>query len=116
MSLLCWNCQELRNQHTENQLTELVWEKDPSIVFLAETWTNEARLILIQDRLKFKHKLITPRRNKSGGLVMYWKEEVDLTIETLSKNHIDATICKNKEGEKHKHMFLRTTNVLAHCT
>ena len=116
MSLLCWNCQELGNQHTENQLAELVWAKDPFIVFLAETWSNEARLILIQDRLKFKHRFITPRRNKSRGLVMYWKEEVDLTIETLSKNHIDATICKNKEGEKHKHMFLRTTNVLAHCT
>ena len=64
MSLLFWNCQELRNQHTENQLAELVWAKDPSIVFLAETWTNEARLILIQDRLKFKHIFITPRRNK----------------------------------------------------
>ncbi|KAL4620439.1 hypothetical protein ACB092_06G154000 [Castanea dentata] len=30
---------------------------------------------------------------------MYWKEEFDLRIETFSKNHIDATICKNKEGE-----------------
>ena len=31
--------------------------------------------------------------------MMYWKEEFDLTIETFSKNHIDATIYKNKEGE-----------------
>ena len=30
---------------------------------------------------------------------MYWKENFDLTIETFSKTHIDATICKNKEGE-----------------
>ena len=76
-----------------------MWAKDPSVVFLAETWTDEARLIFIQDCLKFKHRFIAPRRNKSGGLVMYWKEEFDLTIETFSKNHIDATICKNKEGE-----------------
>ena len=66
---------------------------------LAETWTDEARLILIQEHLKFKHIFIAPRRNNSGGLVMYWKEEFDLAIETFSKNHIDATICKNKEGE-----------------
>ena len=71
MSLLCWNCRGLRNQRTENQLAELVWAKDPSIVFLAETWTDEARLIFIRDLLKFKHRFIAPRRNKSGGLVMY---------------------------------------------
>ena len=71
MSLLCWNCRGLGNQRTENQLAELVWAKDPSIVFLAKTWTDEARLIFIQDRLKFKHRFIAPRRNKSGGLVMY---------------------------------------------
>ena len=31
--------------------------------------------------------------------MMYWKEQFDLTIETFLKNHIDATICKNKERE-----------------
>ena len=67
-------------------------------MFLAETWTDEARLILIQDRLKFKHRFIAPRRNKSRGLVMYWKEGFDLTIETFSKNHIDATFSKTRKG------------------
>ena len=99
MSLLCWNCRGLRNLRTKNQLAKLVRAKDPSVMFFAETWTDEARLILIQDHLKFKHRFIAPRRNKSGGLMMYWKEEFDLTIKTFSKNHIDATICKNKEGE-----------------
>ena len=70
---------------------------------------DEARLILIQDHLKFKHRFIAPRRNKLGGLVMYWKEEVDLIIYTFSKNHIDATICKNKEGGVEIHRFLRRT-------
>ena len=68
-------------------------------MFLAKTWMDETRLILMQDRLKFKHSVVAPRRNKLGGLVMYWKEKFDLTIETFSINHIDATICKNKEGK-----------------
>ena len=76
-----------------------MWAKDPSNVFLAKPWTDEARLILIQDCLKFRHKFVASRRNKLGGLVMYWKEEFDLTIETFSKKHINATICKNKEEE-----------------
>ena len=49
MSLLCWNYQGLGNQHTENQLAELVWAKDPFVMFLVETWMDEARLIFIQD-------------------------------------------------------------------
>ena len=98
MSLLCWNYQGLGNRCTENQLAELVWAKDPFVMFLVETWMDEARLIFIQDCLKFKHRFIAPRRNKSGGLVMYWKEEFDLTIETFSKNHIDATFAKTRKG------------------
>ena len=99
MSIICWNCRGLRNQRTKDQLADMVWAKDPSIVFLAETWTGEARLTHIQDRLKFKNKFVAPRRHRVGGLVIYWKEEFDLTIEIFSKNHIDATIKKNKTEE-----------------
>ena len=77
----------------------MVWTKDPSILFLADTWMDEARLTQIQDHLKFKNKFVAPRRHKAGGLVIYWKEEFDLTIENFSKNHIDATIKKNKTEE-----------------
>ena len=77
----------------------MVWAKNHSVVFLAETWMDEARLVLIQDRIKFKHKFVASRRNKVGGLVIFWKEDFDLTIETFSKNHIDTTVNKNKVEE-----------------
>ena len=99
MSILCWNSRGLENSWTENQLADLVWAKDPSFVFLAKTWTNEARLCQVQDRLKFKNKFVGPRRNKVRGLVVFWKEKFDLMVETFSKNHIDMTIMKNTEDE-----------------
>ena len=99
MSLLCWNCSGLGNQRTENQLVDMVRAKDPSVVFIAETWTNEARLILVQDKIKFKHTFVAPIRNKAGGLVIFWKEDFDLNIETFSKNHIDTIVNKNKDDE-----------------
>ena len=68
-------------------------------MFLAETWTDEARLIRVQDHLKFKHKFIALRRNKSRGLVIFWEEDFDLTIETFLNNHIDDMINKNKLEE-----------------
>ena len=79
----------------------MVRAKDPSVVFIAETWTDEARLVLVlvQEKIKFKNKFIAARRNKAGGLVIFWKEDFDLTIETFSKNHIDTTVNKNKAKE-----------------
>ena len=99
MSILCWNCRGLGNQRIENQLVEMVWEKDPSVVFLAETWTDEARLMLVKEHLKMKNKFVAPRRNKTRCLVIFWKEDFDLTVETFSEYHIDCTLNKNKERE-----------------
>ena len=99
MSLLVWNCRGLGNLRTEDQLAELVWAKDPSIVFLAETWTDKDRLVQVQRWIDFKDMLEVPRRNKVGGLVIFWKEDFDLSSETFSPNHIDSTINKNKEDE-----------------
>ena len=53
MSLLVWNCRELGNLRTEDQLTDFVWAKDPSIVFLVKTWTDKASLEQVQRRIQF---------------------------------------------------------------
>ena len=99
MSLLVWNCRGLGNPRTEDQLAELVWAKDPAVMFLAETWTNKDRLVQVQRRIEFKNMIEVPRRNKAGGFVIFWKEDFDLSIENFSPNHIDSTINKGKENE-----------------
>ena len=99
MSLLCWNCHELGNQHTVNQLADMVWAKDPSILFIAETWMDKVRLTRIQNRLDYRHKFVVPRKNKACGLVLFWKDEFNLEVKTFLKNHIDTTINKTTEDE-----------------
>ena len=51
MSFLVWNCRGLGNPCTENELVEMVRAKDPSVMFLVETWVDEARLkqVLTED-------------------------------------------------------------------
>ena len=44
MSLLVWNCRGLENLRTEDQFADWVWAKDLSVMFLAETWADKARL------------------------------------------------------------------------
>ena len=47
MSCLVWNCRRLGNPRIGRELVELVQAKDPSVVFLAETLTDDARLEFI---------------------------------------------------------------------
>ena len=44
MNLLALNYHELGNPCTERELGEIIWAKDPSVIFIAETWADEARL------------------------------------------------------------------------
>ena len=99
MSLLVWNCCGLGNPCIEDQLADLVWAKDPSVVFIAETWTDKARLERVQRKIQLKHMFESPRRVKASGLALFWKEDFPLDIETFSPNHNDTTITKNQINE-----------------
>lgn len=91
------NCRGLGNQHTKKELEVVIREKDPSAVFLAETQANEARLKEIKRNLDFKILFFVERNNRGGGLALYQRNSIVLTVETFSKNHIDAINNKGKE-------------------
>ena len=77
----------------------LVWAKDPSIMFIVETWADEARLKDVKRKIQFDNMFVVPRANQGGGLVLFWKESVEVSVEGFDKNHIDAIVNKNKEHE-----------------
>ena len=56
MSLLLWNCCGLGDPRTENELVRLIQAKNLSIVFIAETWIDEARLDQILSKINFDQK------------------------------------------------------------
>ena len=93
-----WNCPGLGNLVTEKELRDLIWAKNLSIVFIAETRLDEARLKEIKRKLKFDHMFLVPRIHKGGGLVLFRKGSMNLQVETSSKNHIDCIIRGGSEG------------------
>ena len=94
-----WNCRGLGNPRTGRELMELVREKDPSVVFLSETLTDDGRLEFIQSSINFDHRWVVPRVGRSGGLVLYWRSSINLSIEGSDKYYIDAVINKDEESE-----------------
>ena len=73
--------------------------KFPAMVFLTETLTNDARLEFVQSSIGFDHRCVVPRVGRSGGLVLYWKASINLTVEGSNRHYIDAVIDKNTENE-----------------
>ena len=63
-----WNCRGLGNLHIEKELGVLDWAKDPSILFIVETWKDEIKLKYIKRNLEFDHVFVVPRNNRGGGL------------------------------------------------
>ena len=61
MSCLAWNCCGLGNLRTGKELVEIIRAKVPSVVFLAETLTDEARLDTIQRNIEFDHQWVVQR-------------------------------------------------------
>ena len=53
MSLLLWNCCGLGDPRTENELVRLIQAKNLSVVFIAKTWIDEARLDQILSKINF---------------------------------------------------------------
>ena len=68
----------LGNLCTGKELIDLVWAKDPSTMFLAETWVEEARLKELQRNLNYENMFFVPRNNRVGGLVLYRRNTIDV--------------------------------------
>ena len=71
MNLLCWNCRGLENRQTVQELGDLVQTQDPAVVFLAEIWLDEARLVSIHDSLQFSHHNRVSKISRAGGLALF---------------------------------------------
>ena len=99
MSLLMWNYRGFGNPHTQRELGDYIKAKDPTVVFLAKTQADDARLKRVLRNFEFKNKWSAPSNNCGGGLVLLWKESISLKVEDSSKYCIDTIIDKNTPKE-----------------
>ena len=98
MSLLVQNCRGLGNLHIRKELEVLIRPKDPFVMFLAETWADEARLKEVQRNIKFDNLFYVERNLRGGGgLVLYCKNSIDIHVDSFFKYHIDSIINKGSD-------------------
>ena len=68
-------------------------------MFLVETWLDKVRLEDIRVKLNFGGMVEVCRDTRGGGIVIFWRKEVDFSLGTFSPNFIDGILNKGKEDE-----------------
>ena len=68
-------------------------------MFIAETWVDEARLDRTLGNINFDQKWVVPRTTRGGGLVLFWKNSVNLTVVDSHKYYINVIINKSGNDE-----------------
>jgi hypothetical protein len=75
-----------------SNLCLLVEEKRPTILFLMETKLQRTKMTCLRVKLGFDSMFVVDSVGRSGGLALFWKEDVQLEIQNYSNRHINAVI------------------------
>ena len=92
MNCISWNCHGLGQTRAVLELTNLVKMYAPSIVFLMETKSREGYLKKLCAKLHLENVFIVPRINTSGGLALYWRNDIDLKVMNSFTSYINTVV------------------------
>ena len=92
MRALAWNCRSASRSLTIRAIKELIRESCPVLVFLSETKLKSAGIDKIKSKLNFFDSYCVDAIGKAGGLVLFWRMDVDLKVVLSDDNAIVALI------------------------
>jgi exonuclease III len=90
MSCICYNYHGLGSDATVRELHELVKLFKPNVLCVVETQLHKSRVEGLAKRLGYDHGFAVSSTGCSGGLGMFWNNEIKLDILPYSHYHIDA--------------------------
>lgn len=70
----------------------LIFNKDPTIVFLCETKSSVLCMERLRAKFQFVRSFSVASWARFGGLCVFWKEEANLGLRSYSNNHIDLDV------------------------
>lgn len=71
---------------------DLQKRESPDILFLSETKMNWKRIERIRWLMSMPNMVAKDCKGCSGGLALFWRRGVEVTVKSLSKYHIDAFV------------------------
>ncbi|KAA3472611.1 reverse transcriptase [Gossypium australe] len=95
MKIISWNVCGLGNPRAVRRLRYMLKQHNPNLVFFMETKINDKRMERIRKRSGFVNGIDVGAEGSKGGLCLAWREEVNVSLRTFSKSHIDVLIEDN---------------------
>lgn len=92
MNFIAWNCRGLGSPGAVDSLHDLVKHKTLALIFLTETKSFTHEMMRVKHRLHFKSGIFVDPIGRAGGLALLWDDTVDITLRSMSKNHIDVFV------------------------
>ncbi|CAH9118852.1 unnamed protein product [Cuscuta europaea] len=92
MAVVSWNCRGLGNLATVQVLADLVQTKRPDILYLMETKSNADYCEDIRKKLDFHYCVSVDSVGLSGGLCLFWREQVHVEVRKMENNFIDCSV------------------------
>ncbi|EPS61587.1 hypothetical protein M569_13207, partial [Genlisea aurea] len=86
-----WNCQGMGSPWTVRRLKELIVQFSPSFIFLCETKCSSCKLSWVKNHYPY-FGFFVDAVGASGGLALFWKKELDVSLLSYSKWYIDVSI------------------------
>ena len=80
MKTISWNCRGIGNPATARELRDLAKAYAPSILFIMKTQIDKYRVENLRYSLGFDSSFAVKSSGRSGGLGLFWKNDVSLDV------------------------------------
>jgi exonuclease III len=92
MSTFLWNCRGLGNAATVQELRDFAREFAPSILCVVETQIHKSRVESLAGTLGYDNAFAVSSTGRSGGLGIFWNNDIKVDCLPYSQYHIDAVV------------------------
>lgn len=95
MNILSWNCRGLGTLRTVRVLGDLIKAHNSNFLFLSETISFANKIEELRIKLGFAQCFSVDKVGRSGGLTIFWKNNVSCEITGYSQNHVNVNFSNN---------------------
>lgn len=99
MIVLSWNFRGMGNPRAVLTLKDITQSHKPDIIFLCETLVHERKMEELKMKLGFSSCLSVDREGRSGGLVVLWRDSVDVQVLSFARHFINLEVEDERFGK-----------------
>jgi hypothetical protein len=100
MNCLSVNCRGCGRPEVVQEIRHVVESVKTAVVFLMETKMHRDRVMNLKQLLGFQNAEVVSSLGQSGGLMLLWRGDVTVAIQSMLRSHIDVLLTYDRLGNR----------------